>query len=70
MIFVAIVVTRIAVEVMPRLQRIGRRDPSRELLEQVLADRRCSRLRLRQIAPTVVVAQAAKAACDRGRAAW
>ncbi len=27
----------LAVEVMPRIQRIGRRDPSRELLEQVLA---------------------------------
>jgi hypothetical protein len=43
--------------------RVGRgsayvRSDDPTLLEQVLADRRCSRLRLRQIAPTVVVAQA------------
>jgi hypothetical protein len=43
--------------------RVGRassyvRSDDPTLLEQVMADRRCARLRLRQIAPTVVVAQA------------
>jgi hypothetical protein len=43
--------------------RVGRassyvRSDDPTLIEQVIADRRCARLRLRQIAPTVVVAQA------------